>query len=147
MDQGDYLTIEELEQATTHEVELPELSNRLGRRCVLTFRAIGMSDYLTLIPLPPPGSEQWPVTEARTRELEWLRGLAPDEQERARGERNDVVYRTIELAALRPALTADMARRLGNDAMVAFNAILMESGILPRPETPPAATPADAAAV
>lgn len=147
MDQGDYLTLEELEQATTHEVELPDLTQRLGRRCALTFRAIGMSDYLTLIPLPPPGSESWPVGEAKSRELDWLRSLGATEQERARAERNDVIYRTIELASLRPRLTADMARRLGNDAMVAFNAILVESGILPRPEAPAAANPADATAL
>ena len=147
MDQGDYLTLEELEQATTHEVELPDLTRARGRRCVLSFRAIAMADYLTLIPLPPPGAEGWPIAEGKTRELDWLRGLSPAKQERARAERNDVIYRTIELAALRPGLTIEQARRLGNDALVAFNAILVESGIMPRPETPSAATPADAATV
>ncbi|HJR01838.1 MAG TPA: hypothetical protein VKA83_09415 [Methylomirabilota bacterium] len=147
MDQGDYLTLEEIEQATTHEVELPEMTKKLGKRAALAFRAIGTSDYLTLIPLPPPGAEAWPVENFWKHELDWIRTLPEDEQVKAREARAEVVYRTVAMASLRPLLSVETARRLGNDAQVAFAAILVESGIMPRPETPPAAAPADAATV
>lgn len=147
MDQGDYLTLEEIEQATTHEVELPELTKKLGKRAVLAFRAIGTADYLTLIPLPPPGAEAWAAENFWKHELDWIRTLPEDEQTRAREARAEVVYRAVSMASLRPLLSVETARRLGNDAQVAFMAILVESGIMPRPETPPAAAPADVATV
>ena len=146
MDQGDYLTVEELYAATRYVVDLPELTRRTGKPCRVVVRPIAMADYLNLLPLPPVELEEVPAAEATKRELAWLRGLPAEEAARHREDRSDVVYRTIALASLEPSLTVEQARHLGPDSMVVFTAILVESGILPRPPVPEAVSPPPPAA-
>jgi hypothetical protein len=132
MDGEEFLTIEELVRLTQREVELPALSKAAGRPVKVRFRRMSMTEYLTLVPLPPPGSETWPAGEAKQRELEWLRTLPEEEQLQRREVLQDVIHRTIARAAVQPRFTVDEARQLAEDAEVYFTAILVESGLLPR---------------
>lgn len=138
MDQGDFLTLEELEAVTRYTVTLPTLGRKI--EC----RRISRSEYLAQIPVLPEEADSWPAGERAKREQAWLRSLPLDEQVQRRMEFNEAMYRVIELATLRPALSRIAARRLGEDATVLCEAILEHSGILAPPAAPPA--PAEPAA-
>jgi hypothetical protein len=142
MDQGDYLTLEELETCTTHEVELPALSKAAGRSVKLKFRRIGRPEYYALVPLPPAESLDWKLEEFDAKRAAWMLGLPAEEQIKRRQLDVDFRLRVIALAALQPELTVETARRLGGDADVAFAEIVRVSEIMPAPE--PEAAPQQA---
>jgi hypothetical protein len=136
MDQDTWLTIEEAEAAALAELRLPDSG------CKVRVRRISSSEYTALLPVPPAIADDWPriagtgsqlhaSREARrAAELAWLRGLPAEEQVRVQQEKQDVVYRTIAYAAVRPAMTAEQARLLGNDADWLFLEIMRASKLV-----------------
>lgn len=129
------LTIEELIRASETTIELPLLSRELGTR-KLRARRISRNEYFTLLPPLPAEAEEWPPEEFLARERAWLGALEPEELERRRQAMRDLTVRIVALASLEPALTIEQARRLGDDAAVAAEAILVFSGVRKVPEAP-----------
>lgn len=122
------LTIEELIRATETMVELPLLSVGLGTRKIRV-RRISRNEYFALLPPLPAAAEEWPAKEFLKRERAWLGTLEPDELEQRRQAIRDLNVRIVALASLEPALTIEQARRLGDDAAVAAEEILLFSKV------------------
>lgn len=129
-------TLEEVLAATQKRVRLPALSEAVGRPRGFLIRRIGFTEYLSFLPLPPPGSHEWPEDRQAwsARERAWLETLSPEARDARRAALREVVYKVVAAAVLDPALTVDQARRLGEDATVLMTEILAFSKILlPRP--------------
>jgi len=144
MTEPTYLSVEELHRLTETAVTLPELSAAAGHLVQLLVRKISRTEYLSLLPMPPAEAARWKPEEWDAKEAAWLDGLTPEAMQRRRAHLRDTLYAVAALAALRPALTLDDARRLGNDGAEAATAILRFSGLLVEPpSTSNGTAPAD----
>jgi hypothetical protein len=134
------LTTEELLEATQRRVVLPALSQQLGDEVTVLVRRIARSEYLALLPAPPPGSESWDPADWEAKERAWVATLPPEALDARRAALGDIAYRVVARALLDPPMSADQIRRIGDDAAIVMTAVLRFSGLLPEPtaETPPA---------
>ncbi len=128
------LTIAKLMAASEKTVPLPELSKDTGEDQVIRVRRVGRAEYLSLLPPLPPEAAEWPPEQFSAHELAWIRSLPPDQGEARRVALRDVLYRTLALAAVEPALTLEQARRLASDGELAAAEVLRFSGLLITPK-------------
>lgn len=117
-----FLTIESLMQWS--ETTVPTEAGKIA------VRKISRTEYLSLLPMPPPESVGWSDAEWNAREVAWVRNLPLHLQKARRGEIRDVIYEVVALAAVRPSLTLEQSRRLANEATVVAEAVLRFSGLL-----------------
>jgi hypothetical protein len=134
---AEILTVETLLAISEKTVALPGLSKDLGREVAITVRRISGPEYVQCNPDRPPEAEGWPDKgpERAAAAKAWFESLSPAQQEERRRAARDVLYRVVEIASLRPKLTLEQARRLGDDAAVVANEVLRLSGLL-EPERP-----------
>lgn len=146
MDGGDILTLAELVEATTEIIELPRLSARLKRPVRLKIGVLSQAAYVAMLPPSIPGSEQWTPQERAQRVEAYLFGLSREERAAWGANWLDVAYRVCAKAIVEPAMNADDARRLGDEAEWVAGRILVFSGIIEEATPQPPAV-AEAAAL
>lgn len=96
---------------------------------------IGRADEQAFLPPAPPGSDDWPKDdEAAFRRCyqEWLDSLPEAEREERQRRLSEVVYKVAALGTVEPAMTAEQAKRLGQDAAFLAEEIRVFSGLVQR---------------